>query len=189
MAESHSLPGLVFITEALPLLAEGLRDRNPEFAMQTNLWRMTPEIARILAEYHVPIGSSIDGPEVITDSQRGTGYFEKTMRGYDIARAHGLNVRFICTFTNKSVKHKEEIFRFFKDQGFVLKLHPALPSLRSENPKEWALDPVEYGELLVFLLDKSLENIGESRGNEHQRPLPVCLHPPGIGLHVCQLHG
>ncbi len=129
------LAGAGFYSEALPLLAEGLRDRNPEFAMQTNLWRMTPEIAQILARYHVPIGSSIDGPEAITDSQRGTGYFEKTMRGYDIARAHGLNVRFICTFTNKSVKHKEEIFRFFKDQGFVLKLHPALPSLRSENPE------------------------------------------------------
>jgi uncharacterized protein len=155
------LAGAGFYNEALPLLTEGLRDRNPEFAMQTNLWRMTPEIAQILAKYHVPIGSSIDGPESITDSQRGTGYFEKTMRGYDIARAHGLNVRFICTFTNKSVLHKEEIFRFFKDQGFVLKLHPALPSLRSENPKEWALDPAEYGELLIYLLDKSLEYFGK----------------------------
>jgi uncharacterized protein len=155
------LAGPGFYNEALPLLAEGLCDRNPEFAMQTNLWRMTPEIAQILARYHVPIGSSIDGPEAITDSQRGTGYFEKTMQGYDIARAHGLNVRFICTFTNKSVQYKEEIFRFFKEQGFVLKLHPALPSLRSENPKEWALAPVEYGELLIFLLDKSLENLGK----------------------------
>jgi uncharacterized protein len=155
------LAGAGFYNEALPLLAEGMRDRNPEFAMQTNLWRMTAEIAQILARYHVPIGSSIDGPESITDSQRGTGYFEKTMQGYDIARAHGLNVRFICTFTNKSVQHKEEIFEFFKDQGFVLKLHPALPSLRSENPKEWALDPAEYGELLIFLLDKSLETLGK----------------------------
>jgi uncharacterized protein len=155
------LAGAGFYQEALPLLAEGLRDRNPEFAMQTNLWRMTPEIAQILAKYHVPIGSSIDGPESITDSQRGTGYFEKTMRGYEVARAHGLNVRFICTFTNKSVQHKEDIFRFFKEREFVLKLHPALPSLRSENPKEWALDPAEYGELLIFLLDKSLENLGK----------------------------
>ncbi|HXX56060.1 MAG TPA: TIGR04083 family peptide-modifying radical SAM enzyme, partial [Methanoregula sp.] len=43
---------------------------------------------------------------------------------------------------------------------FTLKLHPALPSLRSENPKEWALEPEEYGELLVYLLDRSLENLG-----------------------------
>jgi uncharacterized protein len=154
------LAGPEFYRQALPLLSQELHHLNPEFAMQTNLWRMTPEIAQILAEYHVPVGSSIDGPEDITDSQRGSGYFEKTMRGYEIAKKHGLNVRFICTFTNRSVKYRQEIFDFFRKNGFVLKLHPALPSLRSENPKEWALEPDEYGELLVYLLDKSLENIG-----------------------------
>jgi uncharacterized protein len=153
------LAGPEFYRQALPLLSQELHHLNPEFAMQTNLWRMTPEIAQILAEYHVPIGSSIDGPEDITDSQRGKGYFEKTMRGYEIAKAQGLNVRFICTFTNKSVKYRQEIFDFFLKNGFTLKLHPALPSLRSENPGQWALPPEEYGELLVYLLDKSLEHM------------------------------
>jgi uncharacterized protein len=155
------LAGAEFYRQALPLLTGGLSDLNPEFAMQTNLWRMTPEIAQILAEYHVPIGSSIDGPEDITDSQRGSGYYQKTMRGYEIAKAHGLNVRFICTFTNKSVKYRQEIFDFFLKNGFTLKLHPALPSLRSENPGQWALPPEEYGDLLVYLLDKSLEHMQE----------------------------
>jgi len=155
------LAGADFYREALPLLAEGLHSLNPEFAMQTNLWRMTSEIAQILAEYHVPIGSSVDGPEPITDSQRGQGYFEKTMRGYAIAKAHGLDVRFICTFTNKSVKYRQEIFDFFLRNGFTLKLHPALPSLRSENPRQWSLPPDEYGDLLVYLLDKSLEHMND----------------------------
>ena len=155
------LAGADFYRNALPLISNGLKDQNPEFAMQTNLWRMTPEIARILAEYHVPIGSSIDGPEEINDSQRGDGYFRKTMNGYNIARENGLTVRFICTFTCDSVKSREEIFDFFYRNGFVLKLHPALPSLRSENPKQWALDPEEYGDLLVYLLDKALEHIGD----------------------------
>jgi uncharacterized protein len=153
------LAGPEFYRQVLPLLSQGLHHLNPEFAMQTNLWKLTPEIAKILAEYHVPLGSSIDGPREINDLQRGNGYFEKTMRGYEIAKAHGLNVRFICTFTNQSVKSREEIFNFFLTNGFTLKLHPALPSLRSENPKQWALDPEEYGELLVYLLDKSLEHV------------------------------
>jgi uncharacterized protein len=153
------LAGPEFYRQALPLLSQELHHLNPEFAMQTNLWRMTPEIAQILAEYNVPLGSSIDGPKEINDLQRGNGYFEKTMKGYEIAKAHGLNVRFICTFTNQSVKSREEIFNFFLKNGFILKLHPALPSLRSENPKRWALEPEEYGELLVYLLDKSLEHL------------------------------
>lgn len=155
------LAGAGFYRKALPMLAGELKELKPDFAMQTNLWRMTPEIASVLAEYHVPLGSSIDGPQDITDLQRGEGYFEKCMTGYEIAKAAGLQVRFICTFTNKSVKHKEKIFNFFKERGFVLKLHPALPSLRSENPKEWALEPEEYGELLVYLLDKALDNLGK----------------------------
>jgi len=153
------LAGPEFYRQVLPLLSQELSHLNPEFAMQTNLWRMTPEIAQILAEYHVPLGSSIDGPREINDLQRGNGYFEKTMKGYEVAKAHGLNVRFICTFTNQSVKSREEIFNFFLKNGFTLKLHPALPSLRSENPKQWALAPEEYGELLVYLLDKSLEHL------------------------------
>jgi uncharacterized protein len=155
------LAGADFYRQALPLLSDGLKELTPEFAMQTNLWRMTPEIAEVLAKYQVPIGSSIDGPEAITDSQRGDGYFAKTMRGYEIAKAAGLSVRFICTFTNKSVKFRDEIFDFFLKNGFTLKLHPALPSLRSENPKEWALEPAEYGDLLVYLLDKALEHMNE----------------------------
>jgi len=155
------LAGAEFFRKALPLLSEGLSRLSPSFAIQTNLWRMTPEIAEILAEYSVPVGSSIDGPEHINDRQRGTGYFKKTLRGYEIARAHGLDVRFICTFTSQSVEAKEEIFNFFLKNNLTLKLHPALPSLRDDKPEEWALSPEKYGELLLYLLDKSLDHIHE----------------------------
>lgn len=154
------LAGVDFYREALPMLAEGLSHLKPAFALQTNLWKMTPEMAQILAKYNIPIGSSLDGPRGLTDFQRGEGYFEKTMHGYEIARANGLKVSFICTFTSHSVKFKEDIFNFFLENGLTLKLHPALPSLRDDNPEKWALDPEEYGELLVYLLDKYLENMG-----------------------------
>lgn len=154
------LAGAEFYREALPLLVEGLSPRRIAFAIQTNLWKMTPEIAEIFAEYGVPIGSSLDGPKELNDLQRGKGYYDKTMRGYEIAREHGLNVRFITTFTSHSVKQKEEIFNFYLEKGLTLKLHPCLPSLKDDNPEKWTLAPEEYGELLIYLLDKYLENLG-----------------------------
>ncbi len=154
------LAGAEFYREALPLLVEGLSPRKIAFAIQTNLWKMTPEIAEIFAEYGVPIGSSLDGPKELNDLQRGKGYYDKTMRGYEIARDHGLNVRFITTFTSHSVKQKEEIFNFYLEKGLTLKLHPCLPSLKGDNPDKWTLAPEEYGELLIYLLDKYLENLG-----------------------------
>lgn len=155
------LAGYDFFREALPLLREGLKHLKPAFALQTNLWNLTPELAQLFAEYNIPIGSSIDGPRELNDLQRGGGYYEKTMKGYQIAKDHNLKVSFICTFTSYSIKFKEEIFNFFLKEGLNLKLHPALPSLRDENPEKWALSPEDYGELLVYLLDKYLENMDD----------------------------
>jgi len=153
------LAGADFYRQSLPILADGLKDLNPVFAIQTNLWRMTPEIARILAEYKIPVGSSLDGPKDITDIQRGNGYYEKTLAGCKIAQDAGLDVRFICTFTKMSFERKEEIFNFFMENGMPLKLHPALPSIRSSEPEKYALPPEKYGELLVYLLDKAVLHI------------------------------
>ena len=155
------LAGAEFYRKALPLLTENLQHLTPNFALQTNLWRMTPELADVLAEYKIPIGSSLDGPRELNDLQRSEGYYERTMKGYEIAKEHGLQVQFICTFTSYSVKFKEDIFNYFKDNGLTLKLHPALPSLRSDDPDKWALSPQEYGELLVYLMDKYLENMNQ----------------------------
>lgn len=152
------LAGAEFYRQVLPMISENLSHLNPEFAIQTNMWLMDDELAEIFAEYNVPIGSSIDGPEDITDYQRGDGYFGRCMEGYKIAVAHGLYVRFICTFTRYSVNRKEEIVKFFKDQGWVMKLHPALPSLKGDNPDEWTLAPEKYGELLIYLLDEACSN-------------------------------
>ena len=154
------LAGADFYRKALPLLSRELTHLCPSFALQTNLWKLTPELAQVLAEYHIPIGSSLDGPKPINDLQRSEGYYERTMQGYETAKAHGLQVQFICTFTSHSVQFKKDIFNYFLENGLTLKLHPALPSLRSHGPDKWALAPEEYGELLVYLLDRYLENMG-----------------------------
>lgn len=155
------LAGYEFFKESLPLLADGLAHLKPAFAIQTNLWNLTPELAELFKEYEIPIGSSLDGPEELNDLQRGTGYYQKTMRGYEIAKDHDLQVSFISTFTSYSVQYKEDIFNFFLENGLNLKLHPALPSLRDRNPEKWALSPEEYGELLIYLLDEYLENMDQ----------------------------
>jgi len=153
------LAGADYYIAALPMLKRELEHLSPNFALQTNLWLLTPELAEVLAEHEIPIGSSLDGPQELNDLQRSRGYYERTIAGYDLAKKHGLQVQFICTFTSYSVQFKEEIFNFFLENGLVLKLHPALPSLRSNEPDRWALPPEEYGELLVYLLDKYLENM------------------------------
>ena len=153
------LAGADFYRQVLSMLSTELEHIKPNFALQTNLWKLTPELAEVLSEYNIPIGSSLDGPQELNDLQRSEGYYERTMKGYEVAKSHGLQVQFICTFTSYSVQFKEKIFNHFLENGLTLKLHPALPSLRSDEPDKWALSPEKYGELLVYLMDRYLDNM------------------------------
>ena len=48
------LAGADFYRQALPLLTGELQHLEPNFALQTNLWKLTPELADVLAEYNIP---------------------------------------------------------------------------------------------------------------------------------------
>ena len=83
------LAGAEFYRQALPLLTDELPHLEPNFALQTNLWKMTPELADVLAQYNIPIGSSLDGPQELNDLQRSEGYYERTMRDMNWQKSTG----------------------------------------------------------------------------------------------------
>jgi uncharacterized protein len=153
------VPGARWYREALPLLRDGLAPRRVRFAAQSNLWLLTDELCELFREYGVSLGTSLDGPEAINDAQRGAGYFAKTMAGIERARAHGIDVGAICTFTTQSVAHAPEIFDFFVREGLNFSVHAALPSLRQPEADRWSITPEAHGELLVGLLDRYLEDL------------------------------
>lgn len=129
----------------------------PVYAIQTNLWLMDEKLAKLFKQYEIPIGSSLDGPEEFNDKQRGINYYKNTMRGYEIAHNNGLKVSFISTFTKESIKQREEIFNFFKNNSLSMKIHPALSSIKSHKSDDYAITPEEYGELMLYLLDEYLD--------------------------------
>lgn len=153
------IAGYDFYKEALPLLKNSKTHKEAGFSLQSNLWLLDEKLAKLFSEYGVAISTSIDGPKEINDYQRGEGYFDKTMKSYKIAKDNGVNVSFICTFTSYSKDYKDEIYDFFIEKGFNIKLHAALPSLRDDNANSWALKPEEHGQLLIDLLDKYLHDL------------------------------
>ena len=151
------LAGYDFYEHALKQISTQLDMLYPAYAIQTNLWLMDDKLAELFKKYEIPIGSSLDGPEELNDLQRGIGYYKKTLVGYETAKKHGLRCSFISTFTNYSIQYKKEIFNFFKDNGFNMKIHPALPSIKSHKSDNFALEPEDYGQLLLYLLDEYLD--------------------------------
>ena len=172
--------GIDFYRRALPRLRQSLKTKRPRLNMQSNLWLLTDEFCEMFAEYGVSLGTSLDGPEEITDNQRGRGYFRRTMAGIELARSHGLRIGCICTFTRQSVSHADKIIDFFIHEGLSFTIHAAVPPLVDNGLKQesgisftqaareaatdrWSLSPEAYGSLLVHLLDSYLSNLQRIR--------------------------
>jgi uncharacterized protein len=154
--------GAGFYRLALPLLRDGLAPREVRFGLQSNLWLLTDELCELFLEFGVSIGTSLDGPEEINDAQRGAGHFRCTMAGIERARAHGLEVGYICTFTARSAERAEEVFDFFRCEGLGFSIHAALPPL-GRLGDGWALPPEDHGQLLVDMLDRYLAHADKVR--------------------------
>ena len=138
---------------------EGLRDRfgsrGCKVSIQSNLWLLDDEFCRLFVEHGVEVGTSLDGPEPITDAQRGPGYFGRTMAGIRRAQAHGLHVGCIATFTPDSAPRWREVFDFFRSERLNFSIHPAVSPLRG-GVSPYRLPPEAYCALLRKMLDAYL---------------------------------
>jgi uncharacterized protein len=85
------------------------------------------------------------------------------MAGIERARAHGLNVGCICTFTARTAPRAQQIFDFFLREGLNFTVHPAVPWLRYPGPNGWSLSPEAHGQMLIDMLDRYLENLDRIR--------------------------
>lgn len=146
------LAGHGFWRQALAGLNESFGANGVEIALQSNLWLLDDELCRLFHEHRVEIGTSLDGPQEITDAQRGAGYFVRTMQGVRQAQAHGMTVGCIVTFTPVILPRWREVFDFFLAERLGFSIHPAVPLLESPNAP-LALSPEQYARLLLDMLD------------------------------------
>ena len=143
--------------QALEGLRERLGPKAYEVALQSNLWLLDDELCELFCEHRVDVGTSLDGAEAITDAQRGTGYFGRTMRGIRRAEAYGIGVGCIATFTAASARQWREVFDFFLSERLGISIHAAVPPVDGQDGR-YAIAPEQYGTLLCEMLDYYVEH-------------------------------
>ena len=143
--------------QALDGLGQRFGRGSYEVALQSNLWLLDDEFCRLFREHKVDIGSSLDGPEEITEHQRGEGYFAQTMQGIRKARRYGIDVGCIATFTPWSAPRWREVFDFFLEQRLEMSIHASVPPLESRD-SQYSITSEQYGTLLEEMLDYYVEH-------------------------------
>lgn len=99
------------------------------FSIQSNLWNLDQRFVDLFAAYQVAVSTSLDGDRDICDRQRGTGYFDNTMKGIRLLRANGMDVSAIATVMPRDIENVPEIFRFFERERLPFTLRGAVPPL------------------------------------------------------------
>jgi len=121
------MAGYEWFARSLDVLSE-VTNRHAQFSIQSNLWLLDQRFVDLFAEYRVGISTSLDGGREICDSQRGAGYFDKTMAGIRLLRKNGLDVSAIATVLPEKVDKIQEIIAFFDADGLPFTLRGAEPS-------------------------------------------------------------
>ena len=138
------LAGHVFYEQILPVLRERF-GRRARLAIQSNLWAMDEEFARLFRKYEVEVSTSIDGYPEMCDDQRGEGYYERTQAGAAIFTSAGKGIGRICTFSSAHVHDAERVFR---EAEAPYTIHGAIPTY-GEGNDGLSLTPAQFTKILL----------------------------------------
>ncbi|NSW57539.1 MAG: anaerobic sulfatase maturase [Armatimonadetes bacterium] len=95
--------------------------RRIENGIQTNGTLLNEDWCRFLADENFAVGISIDGPRELHDLHRvtrdGESAWERTMRGYELLRSHGVDCDVLCVVGAHNAVHPTRVYRFLKSIG------------------------------------------------------------------------
>ncbi len=103
------------------------------------------------------VNVSLDGPEAYHDSMRGSGSFEKAVRGIRAARNAGVTVQLRCTVHKANIRSVPELLQLAETLDSPIMFQPALNSLFLATDRDGslgALDPSESRKNVLWPVDQ-----------------------------------
>ena len=105
-----TLMGLDFFRRSVELVEKHRRpDQQIDYTIQTNGTKINAEWAAFFKENGLLVGLSVDGPRSLHDAYRvdkgGLGSFDRVMRGWEVLKAHDVDVNVLCTVHAANAEH------------------------------------------------------------------------------------
>ena len=146
------MAGIDFFKKALTFQKKHLpQGKNFLNGIQTNGTLITNEWGAFFAENGFTVGVSLDGTEDLHNAMRrfenGVGSFDKTLRGYKLLQAHGINPEILCVVNAFNVYYPLVVYGFFKMLGAqYISFLPLVEKKASPLPpqKEGELEKLRY---------------------------------------------
>ncbi|OGD78656.1 hypothetical protein A2368_01960 [Candidatus Collierbacteria bacterium RIFOXYB1_FULL_49_13] len=131
-------------------------------SIQTNGTLLDEDWIKLFQQENISVGVSLDGPENLTNLTRidasGKGAFSSIMRGINLLQSVNQKFGIIAVINALTIKHPDDIFSFMYSRGLSFAANPCVSGPDAPSSiKELAVDPVEYADFLLRLMDLWLE--------------------------------
>lgn len=115
-----TMMGLDFFRRSVELVDEYRKPgQHISYTIQTNGILIDDDWAAFFKSNDFLVGISVDGTKPMHDTYRvdtrGKGSFDRVMRGFDVLKAHDVDVNVLCTIHAANAGHAVELYRFFRD--------------------------------------------------------------------------
>ena len=143
------------------LLAEN-SDLDFTFQIQTNGTIINEEIIAFFKDYDVQPGISVDGSQVVHDSQRitadGSPSYSLIMKNIRRLKSEGLNACGLMVLTRKSLNAGLEWIKDFAEIRVPMKINPLYSAGEALKHDELSLMPGDYADYLIRVYEYILDN-------------------------------
>lgn len=159
---------------------EKLRKQYPDvevrYSAQTNGYQLSEEYLKLIQDYKIRIGISMDGDKDIHDRQRrdvhGNPTCEKIMENIHILKKNAIPVSLLMVVT---CYHQQMDFRFFDflaEEKIPVKINPLYQAGKAKEHVELAIPGKGYGKFLINLFDYLIQH----ETDLHVSPLEELLY-------------
>jgi uncharacterized protein len=172
-------------------------DLEIDHSFQTNGTLIDQSWCDFIKEHDIKVGVSVDGPAFLHDSRRktktGKGTHALVVRGMERLRANGIDFHVITVLTRDSLRHPDELFRFYVEQG-IKRVGFNVEEIEGDNAQSsLSLEGVDSlyrtfmrrflelasahpGSVVVRELEGALASIlGSGRGVSNQQAMPWAI--------------
>lgn len=128
--------------------------------IQTNGDILNKNFAKFFVDNNFNVGVSLDGPQIIHDSQRrkkdGSSSFIRVLEGIHNMENYGRRPGIMSIFTKNTKRYIHEYYEFFASMNMSFRINPLLitGNMLNANSSDLFVTQEEYGDSLIHIYDQ-----------------------------------
>jgi uncharacterized protein len=133
--------------------AQGSQSRYFSQNLQTNLYKITPDVVRYVKKYNIGLGVSLDVIPGVRRSLTGGESESKVIANLEVLRREGVTPGAIVVLAKHTAAHIRRVYDFYAERGMPLRVLPLFDGPTSRPHEDFAIEKQRLTQAMCELYD------------------------------------